>query len=52
MEIVERLNSRQQNELVQSDIKPFKKQADRFSFKVTLKAKAEYKLKMEYVTTW
>lgn len=52
VEIIERLNSRQQNELVQSDIKPFKKQADRFSFKVKLKAKAEYKLKMEYVTTW
>jgi len=52
VEIVERLSSNRQNELVQSDIEPFKKQADRFSFKVTLKAKGEYKLKMEYVTTW
>jgi len=52
VEIVEHLNVHQQNKLLSSTIQVSKKQADRFTFKVPLKAGSEYTLTIEYVTNW
>ena len=52
VEIIEHLNAYQQNKLLSSTIQVSKKQADRFTFKVPLKAGSEYTLTIEYVTNW
>lgn len=52
VEIVERVNAYQQNKLLSSSIQVSKKQADRFTFKVPLKAGGENTLTLEYVTNW
>ncbi len=52
VEIIEHLNAYQQNKLLSSTIQVSKKQADRFTFKVPLRAESEYTLTIEYATNW
>lgn len=52
VEVVERLGSYQQNELISSNFKPLEKRADYFKFKVPVKSTEETILTFEYRTTW